>query len=809
MPTVKGYVEHIIYRNNENGYTVMEVLSGEETYTLVGTLPSISEGEPLEAEGSFVTHPVYGEQLKVESYQVTEPEDAVSIERYLGSGAIKGVGPSLAHRIVKKFKADTLRILDEEPERLAEVKGISENGARQIAVQVAEKRELRQAMIYLQQFGISLNLAVKIYERYGPGIYTMIQTNPYQMAEDIPGVGFRIADDIARRAGIQTDSDFRIRSGLYYTLMRALSSGHVYLPEEILLKNAAALLEVSSEGMEQQIMDLVLDKRLVVKNVQTEEDPFGAPAAMEDVLGWDDALPMPDPKGQETIVYSAMYYYMEMKTARMLLDLNVSFRIRQKKLEEAIRRVEEEEQIDLDDLQRSAVATVIQNGVSVITGGPGTGKTTTINTVLRYFEREEKTVLLAAPTGRAAKRMTEATGCEARTIHRLLEFNGKPDETHEDDESYKFERNENNPLECDVIIIDEMSMVDINLMYSLLKAIVPGTRLVLVGDASQLPSVGPGNVLRDILRSGCFPVVELTRIFRQEEASDIVVNAHKIHDGEPIDAGKRSKDFLFVRRYDANHIINAVITLVRDKLPDYVKADPFEIQVLTPMRKGMLGVENLNKILQEFLNPPSDKKKEKQFAHAIFREGDKVMQIRNNYQLEWEVRGRYRIAVDQGTGIFNGDMGIIREINLFTEEFEVEFDENRMVTYSFKQADELELAYAVTVHKSQGSEYPAVVIPLLSGPEMLMNRNLIYTAVTRAKTCVCIVGPVETFQHMADNTKEQRRYSGLDRCLREIQAGDEDTPDYLTGHPTTQPATRQQDAFTEDEEQFLMEMLMP
>lgn len=769
MATVKGYVEHIVYRNRENGYTVMEVVSGAETYTLVGVLPHISEGEPLEAEGSFVTHPVYGEQLAVESCRVTTPEDAVSVERYLGSGAIKGVGPSLAARIVKKFKADTLRIIDEEPERLAEVKGISENGARQIAVQVAEKRELRQAMIFLQQYGISLNLAAKIYDHYGPEMYSLIQTNPYRIADDIPGVGFRAADEIASRAGIQADSDFRIRSGLYYTLMRGVAAGHVYLPRNILLRNAAELLGVPEEEMEQPILDLVMDKRVVVQTAPTA-DPF------EGETTWPEAgetIPPEELSGErkmaqpeEDRVYSAMYYYMELNTARMLLDLNVDYPVDEAQTEAWIRRTERQEKLELDVLQREAVLTAVRHGVTVITGGPGTGKTTTINMILRFFESQDCEILLAAPTGRAAKRMTEATGREARTIHRMLEFSGTPGERAEDD--VKFERNESNPLEADVVVIDEMSMVDVHLMYALLRALVVGTRLILVGDANQLPSVGPGNVLRDILRAKCFPVVKLTRIFRQSEASDIVVNAHRIHDGLPIDPAKRSRDFLFVKRYDAEHILGAVMTLVRDKLPAYVGADVSEIQVLTPMRKGLLGVENLNRVLQQFLNPPEARKKEKTFPHGIFREGDKVMQIRNNYQLEWEIRSRYGIPTEKGTGIFNGDMGIIREINLFTEEFTVEYDEGRLVSYTFRQADELELAYAITVHKSQGSEYPAVVIPILTGARMLMNRNLIYTAVTRAKQCVCIVGPAESFQAMVDNTAEQRRYSGLDRCLREL-----------------------------------------
>lgn len=811
MASVRGYVDHIIFRNDDNGYRILELKNEEETYTLVGTLPGVNEGDSLEAQGSFVTHPVYGEQMRVETYSITEPDDVTSILRYLSSGAIKGIGAALAKRIVGKFGEDTLRIMDEEPERLAEVKGISINGARDIAAQAADKREMRQAMMYLQKYGITQNLAVKIYETYGSEIYTLIETNPYRIADDIPSVGFRTADEIAQKAGISADSNFRIGSGIYYTLMRAAGEGNVYLPRDILLHRTAQMLGLTVEEMQEAAPDLLSDPRLVVKRSpksgtaeqtgtmteaaargtasvsgRTGDEPKDAaptalPAGRKDdsddpFAGIADEWGMDPVSGAanegesaaDDIVYPAVFYYMEEKCARMLLELAVDLPVDEPRMEQEISRIEKEEKISLDVLQRQAIATAIRSGVTVITGGPGTGKTTIIRTILRYFENHDADILLAAPTGRAAKRMSEATGREARTIHRLLEFNGKVEENQTgQEEMRKFERNESNPLEADVVIIDEMSMVDINLMYALLRALIPGTRLILVGDANQLPSVGPGNVLKDIMKSGCFPVASLTRIFRQSEVSDIVVNAHRIHNGEPIDPNKRSRDFLFVKRYDADHIIGAVMTLIRDKLPGYVHADVRDIQVLTPMRKGMLGVENLNRVLQGFLNPASPSKREKLFAGGVFREGDKVMQIRNDYQLEWEIRGKHRIVQEQGTGVFNGDIGVIRSMNLFTEDFEVEYDDGRIVLYSFKQADELELAYAVTVHKSQGSEYPAVIIPLLSGPPMLMNRNLIYTAVTRAKSCVCIVGPPESFLSMAQNTREERRYSGLDERLRE------------------------------------------
>ena len=747
MATVTGYVERIKYRNEDNGYSVLSVADGGEEYVLVGTFPYISEGERIEATGRMVEHSIYGEQLAVESYEIKAPEDTLAIERYLGSGAIKGIGAALAKRIVKKFKADTFRIMEEEPERLAEVKGVSERMAMEISSQVEEKRDMRQAMVFLQQYGISMNLAVKIYQHYGPKMYSVIQENPYQLADDIQGVGFKIADEIAAKVGIFTDSDYRIRSGLFYALLQATGNGHTYLPEEELFANASALLNVEPEHMEKHLVDLQMEKKLVVKE-----------------------------KDGKRIVYPAQFYYMELNTARMLHDLNIHSKINEEDVKKRLKKITEAEKIELDELQEQAVLEAVGNGLLIITGGPGTGKTTTINTIIHYFDQEDMEILLAAPTGRAAKRMTEATGYEAKTIHRLLELTGAPVADPKNNgnsgenrlEGMHFERNEDNPLEADVIIIDEMSMVDINLMHSLLRAVNVGTRLILVGDVDQLPSVGPGNVLRDIIESECFHVVKLTRIFRQAAQSDIIVNAHRINAGERIPIGKSSRDFLFIKRDDPNAIINAMITLVREKLPNYVHADLFEVQVMTPMRKGVLGSIRLNSILQEFLNPPSAEKAEKEYGETTFRVGDKVMQIKNNYQIEWTSYNRSGIPVDKGAGVFNGDLGRIREINTFAELVTVEYDEGKRVEYSFKQLEELELAYAITIHKSQGSEYPAVVIPVHSGPRMLMTRNLIYTAVTRAKSCVCLVGIPEVFQAMVDNEVEQKRYSGLKDRILEI-----------------------------------------
>ena len=732
MEKLAGYVEHIIYRNTDNGYTVLNLVSGEDEITCVGIFSTIAEGENIEATGDYTDHPTYGTQFKVVSFEEKAPEDQEAIERYLGSGAIKGIGLAMAARIVRRFKEDTFRIIEEEPERLAEVKGISERKAMEIASQVNEKRDLRQAMIFLQQFGITMNLAVKIYNKYGQEVYGILKENPYRLADDIEGVGFRTADDIAAKAGIRTDSDFRVRSGILYTLLQASGEGHTFLPQEELTAKTSELLGIDKEIIEKNYMDLSIDRKIIMKQ-----------------------------SGEQTQIYSASFYYMEANTATMLRELDIAYDVADAEIEQRIHNIEKQTGMQLDEHQVQAVKEAVRNGLLVITGGPGTGKTTTINTIIRYFEMEGMDIFLAAPTGRAAKRMSETTGFEARTIHRMLELNGGMEG------SAGFERNETNPLETDLVIIDEMSMVDITLMNSLLKAIAPGTRLILVGDINQLPSVGPGSVLKDIIQSEAFNVVMLTKIFRQASTSDIIVNAHKINRGEEVSLDNKSMDFFFLKRYEADIIINVVLQLVKQKLPKFVDATPYDIQVLTPMRKGLLGVERLNGILQQYLNPPDKSKREKEHGDMVFREGDKVMQTKNNYQLEWEIRTKFGLTVDKGMGIFNGDMGIITEINDFAETMTVEFDEGRKVEYSYKLLDELELAYAITIHKSQGSEYPAVVIPLLNGPSMLMNRNLLYTAVTRARKCVTLVGNDTTFNQMIQNTSQQKRYSGLCDRIRE------------------------------------------
>ncbi|MBD5087324.1 MAG: ATP-dependent RecD-like DNA helicase [Clostridiales bacterium] len=737
METLEGYVERIVFRNEENGYTVLSLVNEDIEMTCVGTFSYIDEGEFLCVQGKYIEHTVYGEQLKVESYEVKEPSDMISMEKYLGSGAIKGIGTALAARIVRKFKKDTFRVIEEEPERLTEIKGISERIAKEIAIQFEEKRELRNAMLFLQQYGISLSLGVKIHEKYGMRMYEVMKQNPYKLAEDITGIGFKTADEIARKVGIGTDSDFRIKAGVLHVLKEAAGQGHTYLPEEILNKKTEELLLIKPELIEHHLTDMVMNKQIVMKE-----------------------------EGGERQIYSSYYYYTELNCARMLMDLNVPYSYTEKKFDQLMDKLENQMEMELDSMQRTAVLEAARNGLLIITGGPGTGKTTTINAIIQFFQQEGLDILLAAPTGRAAKRMSETTGQEAQTIHRLLELSGN---VEDENQRMHFERNEENPLETDVVIVDEMSMVDISLLQSLLKAIVVGTRIIFVGDVNQLPSVGPGNVLKDMISSHCFSMVKLTKIFRQAAQSDIIMNAHKINRGEHLVLDNKSRDFFLLQRERVQNIISVIIQLVRDKMPKYVDASVYDVQVLTPMRKGELGVERLNQILQEYLNPRSTNKKEKEYKQRIFREGDKVMQIKNNYQLAWEIKSKYGITQDAGTGVFNGDCGIIREINLFAETLTVEYEEGKMTEYGFQALDELEHAYAITIHKSQGSEYPAVVMPILTGPRMLFNRNLLYTAVTRAKKCVTIVGSNDMVQQMIANVNEQKRCSSLHTRLQELE----------------------------------------
>lgn len=744
MKSLSGYVESITFRNEENGYTVLTLSYGKKEIKCTGNFGYISEGEYLEIEGEEVFHDIYGEQIKVTSYKVIPATDELSLKKYLGSGAIKGLGAVLANRIVDKFGEDTLRIVEEEPERLAEIRGITIRKARDICEQVEEKKDMRDVMIFLQGYGISPTLSNKIYTMYGQKVYDIIKTNPYKLADDLSGIGFKTADEIARRAGVEVNASIRIKSGMCYALSDASLSGHTYLPKEKLVEKTINLLGLrdqylNADGtynmdlLDNCFTELVLEKKLILKNIEEKD-----------------------------AVFLSTYYYTELNIARMLLELNISTPEDDYIMGVKLDTIEKLSGVELDDLQRKAVIETQNNGITIITGGPGTGKTTTINAIIQMFEADGLEVSLAAPTGRAAKRMNEATGHEAKTIHRLLEISGgASEETGRDEIDAKFGRNEQNPLETDVIIVDEMSMVDTFLVHALLKAVTIGTRVVFVGDINQLASVGPGNVLRDIIESEQFSVVRLTKVFRQAGESGIVTNAHKINKGEQVALDNSMGDFLYIERENAQMALNATIGLMMSKLPQYVEAKPMDIQVLTPMRGGILGVNSLNEQLQKYINPQDENKREREIAGVIFREGDKVMQIKNNYQLEWEQRSEGGRIYDSGTGIFNGDMGIITTINNTTNTMEVVFDDDRYVIYDSKQAEELELAYAITIHKSQGSEYPAVIMPLVSGVSMLMTRNLLYTGVTRAKKCVCIVGRKETFSAMIANEDQHRRYSGL------------------------------------------------
>ena len=821
MTECKGFVSHIIYRNEENSYTVFEVtLTGAadnkdagggfdldgadvgDVITCVGYPVSISEGEGCAVAGDYTTHPVYGEQLRVQSYKTLAPENAQAMYRYLAAGSIKGIGPAMAAKIVKEFGDDTLRVMEEEPEKLARVKGISMRIAREIGAQMEDKKDLRDAMIFLQQYGIGSAHAARIWQAYGTGLYEIMKNNPYRLAEDIRGIGFATADEIARKIGIRADSEYRIRSGLLYTLFLASGEGHSYLPRTVLVQRTSALLHLPAEEVLIQMENLAVEGRLRIRLGRT-------PAPLPDSS--DPAFEEQDRAGDPE-VYLTGVFRREQDIARMLLDLDAQIRQTsgdektRKKTEKRIARLEKEEEITLDPLQKKAVREAAENAVLLITGGPGTGKTTTINTIIRYFMSEDLRVLLAAPTGRAARRMSEATGYPAMTVHRHLGVRSVGDSDDERDffqdqglsaaaaggsgdpfggagtgigggksaggQNYSyFERGEDNPLEADVVIIDEMSMVDMNLFHYLLKAVPVGARLVLVGDVNQLPSVGPGCVLQDLIESQAFHTIMLRHVFRQASESDIVMNAHRILEGASLPMDNKSRDFFFLERDQAPVIYKHTVQLIREMLPKYVDCRQEDIQVLTPMRRGSLGVERLNEVLQSVLNPPAKGKREHVRQETVFREGDKVMQTRNNYRIEWEVRGNFGMPIDRGTGIFNGDFGRIEEIDPQRETMTVLFDDARTVEYPFSELEDLDLAYAITVHKSQGSEYPAVILPLLAGPSGLFNRNLLYTAVTRARSCVVLLGSRDAVDRMIANTRRSRRWTGLRDRITELGTG--------------------------------------
>lgn len=725
-----GEVESVIFQNTENGYAVFSLETEDDEVTCVGTVPQLHQGETLEIHGTWTTHPLYGKQVQVQYYEKSMPTTAAGMEKYLASGLIKGIGPKTAKKIVAEFGEASFYVIEEKPEELAKIRGLTYEKAQRISDIFREQHELRKAMLFLQDFDISPTYAMKIYKKYKSRTFDIVKTNPYRLADDIWGIGFRMADKMAASAGIQPDDPNRIKAAIKYVLTTGAGNGDCFLPKEKLIEEATTLLQLHPMQIENALRELQVDSQV-----------------------WQETV-----NGIEA-VYLNFYFYAEMAVAKKLLELAAGRKkVNTQDAEASVSRIEKETGVKLAPEQHTAVLQAMEQGVLIITGGPGTGKTTTINTILRILQDEECNVILAAPTGRAAKRMTEATGVEAKTIHRLLETTF----LSEDSRRQTFERNEENPLEADVIIIDETSMVDLLLMHSFLRAVAQGTRLIFVGDVDQLPSVGPGNVLQDMIRSEKLSVVRLQHIFRQAQESAIIMNAHRINHGEQPVLNAKDTDFFFVKRTFGEDVVTAIRDLVTRRLPKFTGCDGLrDMQVLTPMRKGVLGVQNLNRVLQAALNPPSEQRQEKEYRQVIFREGDKVMQIKNNYNIAWRIYNSMGKCCEEGVGVFNGDAGRIREIDDTNETLEVLFDDGKVVEYDYSQLEELELAYAITIHKSQGSEYPVVILPVHSGPPMLLTRNLLYTAVTRAKNLVVLVGLQETISAMIARDKEVRRYTGL------------------------------------------------
>lgn len=739
MEALNGIVESIVFKSSDTGYTVIKFRENNIIHTAVGVLPHVKEGQNLKITGSWVNHSQFGKQFKVEECEEILPTSKDGIEKYLSSGIIQGIGPVTAKKIVNKFGEDTLNILDNNIERLKEIEGIGKKKLETIIESYREQRELKNITIFLQTHGLSVNQCLKIYKKYGASSVDTVKNNPYILCDEISGIGFKTSDKIARSLGIEVDSPFRIQSGIRYVINEFCANGHTFMPKDELIKEASNVLTVSGDIIEKNIKNAALDRKIKLEKVNDKEGVFTIPN-----------------------------YYCELGITNRILTLAISnFQDISVDVDHLILQFEKKNNITFAESQKDAIISAFQNGIEIITGGPGTGKTTIIKCIIEIFETCGLKVLLGAPTGRAAKRMSESTGKEATTIHRMLDMG-----VFEKEESVFVTNAEEHSLEADVVIIDEASMIDITLMNALLKSIKVGTRLIIVGDVDQLPSVGAGNVLNDFIESGFTKVVRLKEIFRQGKESMIVVNAHKINKGEMPKLNEKGTDFFFIRNDIQEGILNTIIDLINTRLPkfnsnwDKLKS----IQVLVPMKKGVLGVTNLNEKIQNVLNPKAPYKKEKEFRSMVFREGDKVMQIKNNYSLKWtRIAGK---GEHEGAGVFNGDMGFIENIDLEGKKLSIIFDDERKVIYDFMYLDELDLAYAITIHKSQGSEFPVVIIPAYMGAPLLMNRNLLYTGITRAKEMVVVVGIPKALKYMVDNTRSMERYSSLNWRIKEVISND-------------------------------------
>ena len=732
---ILGQVENIVYRNEENGYTVLKVFSNGEILTCVGKFPQIAEGQRVEIDGTLIKNAKYGEQVSVQNVKVLPPDDIEGIKKYLTSKFMKGIGPATANLIVDHFGTTTFDVLDFNPLKLTEIKGIGETKALQIAEMYRENKQAQNTIMFLQKYDISTNLAIKIHNKYMDKTEQIVKTNPYRLVEDVDGIGFLTADKIAQKLGIAKDSEFRFRAGILYALKQnSEKNGNTYIIKNTLVAELAKILGVETNAEKIDDILQILIAECKIKQFQ---------------------------KDDEECIMLTNFYFMEDMSAQKIVRLKYDFDAQNLDLTDDIKEYEVVNNITLHSKQQEAIKMAVNSGVSVITGGPGTGKTTIVKCLISCFKKLRKRCMLLAPTGRAAKRLSDSTGEDASTIHRALELNFQTEEGN----SF-FAKNEDNPLTADVVIVDEVSMVDSQLLYNLLRAIKYGSQLVLVGDKDQLPSVGAGNVLADILTSGVVPVVELTEIYRQANKSYIITNAHLINTGKMPIFDNTSTDFFFESRESLDEILHTCISLVTMRLPNFCHLEPEKIQVLAPMKIGTCGVDNLNKELQKMINPARADKPEIQFPFVTYRVGDKVMQIVNNYEQEWK-RLMPEGIFERGTGVFNGDSGTISQISLQTNEITVDFEDGRTAIYARENINELMLSYAITIHKSQGSEFPVVVIPVISGTSTILTRNLLYTAVTRAKKMVVLVGTKKNIAIMVKNNYTIKRYSMLKQFLTE------------------------------------------